>query len=268
MGTSPAASLPPGGRVPRPAPRTPDADELVSAGQEHGGVIGRVLIVDDDPILARVLSRYLQRHGMETRWVSEGDGVLAAVQRHAPDLVLLDVMLPGRDGHSVCRELREVSNLPVLMLTALTDEDARVAGLESGADDYVCKPFSSRELVLRIRSLLRRTRADTAPLPQLLRDGDLHFDLTTRQLLRGGHAVSLTAREHDLLAFLMRHPDVAFTRRQLLEKVWGWSHGDLSTVTVHVRRLREKVEDEAGVPQRLQTVFGVGYRYQYSEQPR
>jgi DNA-binding response OmpR family regulator len=268
MSTSPAASVPPGGRFSRPAPPTPDPEELVSAEQERGSVIGRVLIVDDDPILAQVLSRYLQRHGMETRWVSEGDGVLAAVQRHAPDLVLLDVMLPGRDGHAICRELREASNLPVLMLTALTDEDARVAGLESGADDYVCKPFSPREVVLRIRSLLRRTRTDPAPLPQLLRDGDLSFDLTRRQLLRGGHAVSLTAREHDLLAFFMRHPDVAFTRQQLLEKVWGWSHGDLSTVTVHVRRLREKVEDDAALPQRLQTVFGVGYRYQYSEQPQ
>jgi DNA-binding response OmpR family regulator len=268
MRTSSAASVPPGDLVPGPPAQAPDVDELLSAEQEHVSVVGRVLIVDDDPILARVLSRYLQRHGMETRWVSEGHGALAAVQRHAPDLVLLDVMLPGRDGRSVCRQLREASDVPVLMLTALADEDARVAGLEAGADDYVCKPFSPRELVLRIRSLLRRTRADQAPLPQLLRDGDLRFDLATRQVLRGGHVVSLTAREHDLLAFLMRHPDVAFSRQELLERVWGWSHGDLSTVTVHVRRLREKVEDDARVPQRLQTVFGVGYRYQYSEQTR
>jgi DNA-binding response OmpR family regulator len=268
VSSPPAASLPPHGPAPGPAPLSPDARETVGVAHERTSVLGRVLIVDDDPILAQVLSRYLQRHGLETRWISEGDAVVSAVQRHAPDLVLLDVMLPGRDGYAVCRELREASDLPVLMLTALTDEEARVAGLEAGADDYVCKPFSPRELVLRIRSLLRRMRADPAPLPHLLRDGDLHFDLTTRQLLLAGHTVSLTTREHDLLAFLMRHPDVAFTRQQLLEKVWGWSHGDLSTVTVHVRRLREKVEHDAGVPKRLQTVFGVGYRYQYSEQAR
>lgn len=227
----------------------------------------RILLVDDDPILAQVVSRYLQRHGMDTQWVADGEAAVAAVQRRVPDLVLLDVMLPGRDGHQVCQDLRERwGDLPVLMLTALGDADARVAGLESGADDYVAKPFSPRELVLRIRALLRRSRTGPAPVPELLRDGRLSLDLSRRQALLDQRPVPLTTREHDLLAFLMQHPDVPLTRQQLVERVWGWSHGDLSTVTVHVRRLREKIEDDPGQPQRLKTVFGVGYRYEYGEQ--
>jgi DNA-binding response OmpR family regulator len=222
-----------------------------------------ILIVDDDPILGQVVSRYLQRHGMTTRWVGDGDAALAAVEKHLPDLVLLDVMLPGRGGHEVCQDLRERWDLPVLMLTALGDAEARVAGLESGADDYVAKPFSPRELVLRIRALLRRSRNGGPPVPALLRDGRLSLDLGRRQAVLDQQPLALTAREHDLLAFLMQHPDEALTRQQLLERVWGWSHGDLSTVTVHVRRLREKIEDDPGRPQRLRTVFGVGYRYDY-----
>jgi DNA-binding response OmpR family regulator len=224
----------------------------------------RVLIVDDDPILARVVSRYLQRHGFQTEWVSDGQAAVTAVDRQRPDLVVLDVMLPGRDGHHVCRDLRDRSDLPVLMLTALGDEEARVAGLEAGADDYVCKPFSPRELVLRIRSLLRRT-ASSASLPDVLQDSDLSLDLGRREARLGQRVLPLTAREHDLLQFLMQHPGVSFNRQELLERVWGWSHGDLSTVTVHVRRLREKIEDDAARPRRLLTVFGVGYRYEYQE---
>lgn len=239
----------------------------------HPGVVAparaggpRVLIVDDDPLLARVLSRYLQRHGLETEWVSDGTAAVAAVDRNPPDLVLLDVMLPGRNGHQVCQELRARWDLPVLMLTALADEDARVAGLESGADDYVCKPFSPRELALRIRSLLRRSTHSNRALPQLLTDGDLSLDLTRREARLRQRVLPLTAREHDLLQFLMQHPGVNFTRHELLKRVWGWSHGDLSTVTVHVRRLREKIEDYPAHPRRLLTVFGVGYRYEYDEQ--
>ena len=228
--------------------------------------VPRVLIVDDDPLLARVVSRYLQRHGLETEWADDGQAAIAAVKKHRPDLVLLDVMLPGRHGHHVCRDLRARWDLPVLMLTALGDEDARVAGLEAGADDYVCKPFSPRELVLRIRALLRRTASGNASLPELLRDGDLFLDLTRREARLGQRVLPLTAREHDLLQFLMQHPGVKFTRQEILERVWGWSHGDLSTVTVHVRRLREKIEDDAARPRRLLTVFGVGYRYEYTEQ--
>jgi two-component system response regulator ResD len=228
--------------------------------------VPRVLIVDDDPLLANVVSRYLQRHGLETEWASDGPAAVAAIERDRPDLVLLDVMLPGRDGHHVCRDLRARWNLPVLMLTALGDEDARVAGFEAGADDYVCKPFSPRELLLRIRSLLRRTTSANASLSELLRDGDLALDLGRREALVGQRILPLTTREHDLLQFFLQHPGVNFTRQELLERVWGWQHGDLSTVTVHVRRLREKIEDDAARPRRLLTVFGVGYRYEYTEQ--
>ncbi len=228
--------------------------------------VPRVLIVDDDPILAHVVSRYLGRHGLTTEWVSNGEAAAAAVEAQRPDVVLLDVMLPGPDGHQVCRDLRARWDLPVLMLTALRDEDARVAGLQAGADDYVCKPFSPRELILRIRSLLRRTASSKEPLPELLQDGELSLDLRRREARVGQRAFSLTAREHDLLQFFMQHPAVSFTRQELLEWVWGWSHGDLSTVTVHVRRLREKIEDDPARPRRLLTVFGVGYRYEYPVQ--
>jgi DNA-binding response OmpR family regulator len=239
----------------------------MQSGSQAEDTPPRILIVDDDPILAQVVSRYLQRHGMRTEWVADGEAAVAAVERQAPDLVLLDVMLPGRGGHELCQDLRHRWDLPVLMLTALGDAEARVAGLESGADDYVAKPFSPRELVLRIRALLRRSRKGPTSVPELLRDGRLCVDLNRRQVLLDQRSLPLTAREHDLLAFLMQHPEVALTRQQLLERVWGWSHGDLSTVTVHVRRLREKIEDDPGQPKRLRTVFGVGYRYDYGEQP-
>lgn len=141
-----------------------------------------------------------------------------------------------------------------------------MAGLEAGADDYVSKPFSPRELLLRIRSLLRRAGRGHAAVPELLRDGRLSLDLARKEARLDQRALPVTAREHELLAFLMQHPGVAFTRQELLERVWGWSHGDLSTVTVHVRRLREKIEDNPSEPLRLRTVFGVGYLYEYEEQ--
>ncbi len=240
----------------------------VAGTQQRGVARPRILIVDDDPILAEVVSRYLRRHGMDTSWVANGSAVLDAVERHAPHLVVLDVMLPGRGGHAICQDLQSRYDVPVLMLTALGNEDARVAGLEAGADDYVSKPVSSRELLLRIRALLRRARRSPLALPELLSDGRLSVDLARRQARLDDHVVPLTAREQDLLVFLMRHPGVAFTRQSLLERVWGWSHGDLSTVTVHVRRLREKIEDDAAHPLRLQTVFGVGYRYEYDQPAR
>ncbi len=250
--------------LPEPALRGHD----VAATQHDVAASPRILIVDDDPILVEVVSRYLRRHGMDTSWVANGSAALEAVERRAPDLVVLDVMLPGRGGHAVCQDLQARYDVPVLMLTALGSEDARVAGLESGADDYVSKPVSSRELLLRIRALLRRARRSPLALPELLSDGRLSVDLARRQARLDDQVVPLTAREQDLLVFLMRHPGVAFTRQSLLERVWGWSHGDLSTVTVHVRRLREKIEDDAAHPLRLQTVFGVGYRYEYDQHPR
>ena len=251
-----------------PTNRSAAAEDLVAlgAGGPSRDEAPRVLIVDDDPLLASVVSRYLQRHGLETEWVGDGQSAIAALEKNRPDVVLLDVMLPGRDGHHVCRELRARWDLPVLMLTARGDEDARVAGLEAGADDYVCKPFSPRELLLRIRSLLRRAATGNASLRELLRDGDLFLDLGRREARLSQRVVPLTTREHDLLQFLMHHPGVNFSRQELLERVWGWHHGDLSTVTVHVRRLREKIEDDAAQPRRLLTVFGVGYRYEYVDQ--
>jgi DNA-binding response OmpR family regulator len=173
-------------------------------------------------------------------------------------------MLPGIDGLEVCRRLRRSSAVPVVMLTALGEEENRIAGLQLGADDYVTKPFSPRELALRVSSVLRRTTA--APvLGDLadgdLADGDLRLEVAARRATRGGSDLSLTAREFDLLVFFLSHPGMVFTREQLLERVWGWDFGDRSTVTVHVRRLREKIEATPAKPTRIATVWGVGYRY-------
>jgi DNA-binding response OmpR family regulator len=171
-------------------------------------------------------------------------------------------MLPGIDGLEVCRRLRERWPVPIVMLTALGEETDRLIGLETGADDYVTKPFSPRELALRVRSVLRRARGTLAPTGESMTDGDLTVDTAAHEVRRNGHELSLTAREFDLLAFLMRHPRQAFTRADLLDKVWGWEFGDSSTVTVHVRRLREKIEDDPTTPRRILTVWGVGYRYE------
>ncbi|GAA2617020.1 response regulator transcription factor [Actinomadura fulvescens] len=224
---------------------------------------GRILVVDDDPTVAEVVARYLVRDGHQVECVADGLAALRRAQGDPPDLVVLDLMLPGMDGLEVCRRLRETSPVPVVMLTALGEETDRLVGLELGADDYVTKPFSPRELALRVKSVLRRARGALAPLKTgVLRDGDLVVDVSAHEAHRGGEELSLTAREFDLLAFLLRHPRQAFGRDQLLQEVWGWSFGDASTVTVHVRRLREKIEDDPTVPRRIVTVWGVGYRYE------
>jgi DNA-binding response OmpR family regulator len=220
-----------------------------------------VLVVDDDPTVSDVVRRYLEQDGFEVRLAADGLTALAAVRAEPPDLVILDLMLGGIDGLEVCRRLRrDRPDLPVVMLTALGEEADRVVGLEVGADDYVTKPFSPRELVLRVRSVLRRT----APPRQdgILRDGDLVADTGRRIAEAGGMPLALTVREFDLLEFLLRHPGKAWSRAQLLDKVWGWQFGDQSTVTVHVRRLREKIEGDPADPKRLLTVWGVGYRYE------
>jgi DNA-binding response OmpR family regulator len=225
----------------------------------------RVLVVDDDPTVSDVVRCYLERDGCRVRLAADGADALAAVADEQPDLVVLDIMMPGIDGLEVCRRLRQrVPDLPVIMLTALGDEADRVSGLEIGADDYVSKPFSPRELALRIRSVLRRS-APTASEPTestVLRDGDLSADIGRRLARRGNEALTLTVREFDLLAFLLRYPARTWSRPQLLERVWGWQFGDQSTVTVHVRRLREKIEADPARPQRILTVWGVGYRYE------
>jgi DNA-binding response OmpR family regulator len=222
-----------------------------------------ILVVDDDPTVSDVVRRYLERAGYQVRLAVDGPAALASFARDRPDLVVLDLMLPGIDGLEVCRRLRtSADGVPIVMLTALGEESDRVLGLQLGADDYVTKPFSPRELVLRVQSVLRRSATRPAPVPETLRDGGLELDVARRSARLDGQELSLTVREFDLLAFLMRHPGRAFRRGELLEAVWGWTFGDQSTVTVHVRRLREKIEADPASPHRLLTVWGVGYRYE------
>lgn len=221
--------------------------------------MARVLVVDDDATLAEVVVGYLERAGHTGTHVADGVAALAAVESQPPDLVVLDLMLPGMDGLDVCRRVRASHpQLPVLMLTALSEAEDRIAGLEVGADDYLAKPFSPRELVLRVDSILRR--AVRAQPPSVLSAGTLTVDTAARRVTRGDREISLTVRELDLLAYLMAHPGQVFRREQLMQAVWGWTFGDQSTVTVHVRRLREKIEDDPTEPELIHTVWGVGYR--------
>ncbi|MBN0044629.1 response regulator transcription factor [Streptomyces actuosus] len=220
----------------------------------------RVLVVDDDPTVAEVVSGYLDRAGYVVDRAGDGPAALARAAAHWPDLVVLDLMLPGMDGLEVCRRMRGQGPVPVIMLTARGDEDDRILGLEVGADDYVTKPFSPRELVLRVESVLRRTRP--VATPGLLRAAGIEVDPSARRAAKNGTELALTIREFDLLAFLLRHPGRAFGREELMREVWGWDFGDLSTVTVHVRRLRGKVEDDPARPRLIQTVWGVGYRFE------
>jgi DNA-binding response OmpR family regulator len=225
----------------------------------------RVLVVDDDPTVAEVVGDYLRHAGMEPRHAADGHTALRLAGTWRPDLVVLDVMLPGIDGLEVCRRLRDVRGeqalLPVIMLTALGEESDRVLGLETGADDYVTKPFSPRELALRVQAVLRRGAAPGAGATTSppLRSGRIEVDMAARRARKDGRELSLTVREFDLLAFFMTHPGQAFTRAELMKRVWGWSFGDQSTVTVHVRRIRDKVEEEPSSPLLLRTVRGIGY---------
>src|SRR2546430_11248614 len=205
---------------------------------------GQILVVDDDPTVSDVVRRYLERAGYTVTLSADGHDALAAYERHRPDLVVLDLMLPGIDGLEVCRRLRSsATGVPIVMLTALGEEADRVLGLQLGADDYVTKPFSPRELVLRVQSVLRRSVARPSPAePETLSDAGLSVDVARRIARLDGAELALTVREFDLLVFLMRHPGRAVKRAKLLQAVWGWTFGDQSTVTVHVRRLREKVE--------------------------
>ncbi|MED7928720.1 response regulator transcription factor [Nonomuraea sp. LP-02] len=226
----------------------------------------RILVVEDDPTVSEVVARYLERDGHEVECVGDGAEALRRALAHPPDLMVLDLMLPRLDGLQVCRRLRERWPVPVIMLTALGEEIDRVVGLETGADDYVVKPFSPRELALRVQSVLRRARgASVTGGTGVLRDDDLTVDVGAHEVRLRGDEVMLTAREFDLLAYLMRNPRQAFSRSALLNQVWGWSFGDSSTVTVHVRRLREKIEPDPTAPRRIVTVWGVGYRYEPME---
>ena len=224
-----------------------------------------VLVIDDDGTVREVLRRYLMRDGHDVLEAADGTAGLELALDRNPDLLVLDLMLPGMDGLEVCRQIRRTSSVPIIMLTALGQVSDRVVGLEYGADDYVVKPFSPRELALRVGRVLDRSRASARPTaaePQLAStaDGELTADATSRIARCRGREISLTSREFDLLYFLLTHPGRVFGRVELMEKVWGWSFGDQSTVTVHVRRLREKVEIDAARPMRIVTVWGVGYR--------
>ena len=226
--------------------------------------MARVLVVDDDPTVREVVVSYLRAARHEVIEAADGESVELLLREKPADLVVLDLMLPGIDGLEVCRRLRTTSDVPVIMLTALGSETDRVVGLEQGADDYVTKPFSPRELVLRVESVLRRAGERTRPEVGRLEDGDLVIDLSRHEATLDGRRLALTAREYDLLRFLVANPGTAYSREDLLQQVWGWSFGDQSTVTVHVRRLREKVESDSTMPERLVTVWGVGYRWEPS----
>jgi two-component system response regulator ResD len=220
-----------------------------------------VLVVDDEPIVREVVVSYLQREGYRTLEAADGDRARELLEAESPGLVVLDVMLPGTDGLELCRWIRARSELPVIMLTARGEEADRIVGLELGADDYVTKPFSPRELAARVRTVLRRTNSDVSETERLSFD-KLLIDARTREVTKSGLELSLTAKEFDLLWFLARHPRHVFSRDQLMDRVWGYEAAlDTGTVTVHVRRLREKIEDDASRPRFLQTVWGVGYRF-------
>jgi len=219
-----------------------------------------VLVVDDEPIVREVVVRYLVREGHQTLEAADGNAARGAIEQADPDLVVLDIMLPGTDGLELCRWIRARSELPVIMLTARGEEADRIVGLELGADDYVTKPFSPRELAARVRSVLRRAApADQAA--ERLTFGDVELERATREARKAGTEVRLTAKEFDLLWFLASHPRRVFSRDQLMSSVWGYTAAlDTGTVTVHVRRLREKVEDNPSEPKYLETVWGIGYR--------
>jgi two-component system, OmpR family, response regulator MtrA len=220
---------------------------------------GKVLVVDDDPALAEMLGIVLRGEGLEPSFVADGDGALAAFRDTRPDLVLLDLMLPGRDGLEVCRAIRAESGVPIVMLTAKSDTIDVVLGLESGADDYVVKPFKPKELVARVRARLRRGGDEEEP--ETLSIGDVRIDVPGHTVTRDGRQLQLTPLEFDLLVALARKPRQVFTREVLLEQVWGYRHAaDTRLVNVHVQRLRAKVERDPEHPEIVLTVRGVGYK--------
>jgi DNA-binding response OmpR family regulator len=220
-----------------------------------------VLVVDDEPLVRDVVTRYLERDGHRVVTAEDGDGARRIIECEAPSLVLLDVMLPGAtDGLELCRWIRASSELPVILLTARVEETDRIVGLELGADDYVTKPFSPRELATRVKTVLRRARAGRPPRERVS-VGPLELNAATHEARRDGELLSLTAREFELLWFLASNANRVFSRDQLMHRVWGYSAAlDTGTVTVHVRRLREKLEDDPSRPRLLETVWGVGYR--------
>lgn len=242
---------------------TPYYEGVIGQPAEEAKATGaRILVIDDDPNLGEVVGRYLEREGYQVELASDGRTGLERALAGLPDLVVLDLMLPVIDGIELFRRLRRVAPIPVVMLTARGREEDRVIGLELGADDYLAKPFSPRELTARVKAVLRRAGGGvTSGAGPTLQIGDLEVDLVAHEARRGGEVLALTVKELDLLAFLMTNAGRAFRREALLEAVWGYTSGDTATVTVHMRRLREKIEDDPSEPRRLRTVRGVGYRF-------
>jgi two-component system response regulator MtrA len=223
----------------------------------------RILVVDDDAALAEMLTLVLQNEGFESRIVARGDEALSAFRDYKPDLVLLDLMLPGTDGIEVCRHIRSESGVPIVMLTAKSDTVDVVVGLESGADDYIAKPFKPKELIARVRARMRHFEP---PAPEVINVADLRIDVAGHSVTRAGKAIQLTPLEFDLLVCLARRPWQVFTREMLLEQVWGYRHAaDTRLVNVHVQRLRAKVEHDPEHPAIVVTVRGVGYKAGTSE---
>jgi DNA-binding response OmpR family regulator len=223
----------------------------------------RILVVDDEAIVTEVVQRYLIREGFTVSLARDGEAALEAARREAPDLIVLDLMLPKMDGLEVCRTLRRESKVPIIILSAKDEESDKILGLGLGADDYVAKPFSPRELVARIQAVLRRSQASVPEPGDQVRHGDLKINPRGRTVEIAGMAVELTAKEFDLLYFLARNPAQVFSREQLLDQVWDYEFvGDASTVTVHVRRLREKIEADPVRPRYVKTVWGVGYKFE------
>lgn len=231
--------------------------------------IAVIAIIEDEQSLVEALEYNLQRAGYRTIAARDGFAGLEMVRRERPDLLILDLMLPGIDGLEICRQLRKDMHLPILMLTARDEEVDKILGLELGADDYLTKPFSMRELIARVHALLRRASI-SVPAPagptgpaQILQSGDLTIDLTRREVLRGGTPIPLKPKEFDLLVYFFRHKGQALSREQILEQVWGWDYvGGSRTVDVHVRWLRGKIEPDPSHPTRIVTVRGVGYRFE------
>jgi len=223
--------------------------------------VSTVLVVDDEAIVRDVVVRYLEQEGYRTLQAGDGDTARALLEQEQPSLVVLDLMLPGTDGLALCRWIRGRSQLPVIMVTALGEEADRLTGLDLGADDYLTKPFSPRELVARVKAVLRRASAGAAETERI-EVGALVIDSGRREVTRRGEPLPLTTLEFDLLWFLAGHPNRVFTRRELMDEVWGYRSAlDTGTVTVHVRRLRTKVEDDPSRPRHLETVWGSGYRF-------
>jgi len=227
-------------------------------------VRGEVLIVDDEPGISRLIAMYLEREGFQSSSVRSGAQALEAIETGNPSLVILDIMLPDIDGWDVCREIRRTSDVPIIMLTARERDEDKIVGLELGADDYVTKPFAPRELVARVKAILRRARPTTPAQPQheRLDRGPLTLFPAKREVTVDGNPVTLRAKEYDLLLELARRPGVVFSREKLLQDVWGYDFfGDSGTIDVHVRRLRSKLDDDSQNPRFIETVWGVGYRF-------